>query len=71
VTYLVAVAEDVQRILALEHLLHEVGTTWLMASSTLPLSTSTSDCARISPMPTQLNGRSIVYGNLYVDAQLA
>ena len=34
---LVAVAEDVQRVLALEHLLHEVGTTWLIASFTLPL----------------------------------
>src|SRR5699024_5092455 len=41
------------------------GTTWLIASFTLPLSTSTSLCARASPIPTQLNGRTIVYGNSY------
>ena len=46
VTHLGAVAEDVQRVLALEHLLDEVGTTWLMASFTLPLVTSTSPRAR-------------------------
>src|SRR5947207_12275270 len=41
------------------------GTTWLIASFTLPLSTSTSPSARPSPTPTQLNGRTIVYGSLY------
>ena len=41
------------------------GTTWLIASFTLPLSTSTSPSARASPTPTQLNGRTIVYGSPY------
>ncbi len=36
-----------------------------MASFTLPLGTSTSPRARPSPMPTQLNGRTIVYGSRY------
>src|SRR2546430_16736513 len=36
-----------------------------MASFTLPLRTSTSVFARISPTPTQLNGRTIVYGRPY------
>src|SRR5712691_12654598 len=38
------------------------GTTWLIASFTLPLSTSASPRARISPTPTQLNGLTMVYG---------
>ena len=41
------------------------GTTWLIASFTLPLSISISVLARISPVPTQLNGRTIVYGRPY------
>src|SRR3954465_908937 len=41
------------------------GTTWLIASLTLPDSISTSPSARLSPMPTQLKGRRIVYGSLY------
>ena len=41
------------------------GTTWLMASLTLPDRTSVSPSARRSPIPTQLNGRTIVYGSLY------
>src|SRR5436305_14458988 len=41
------------------------GTTWDSASLTLPLMTSVSRSARRSPMPTQLNGRRIVYGSLY------
>src|SRR4051812_9380795 len=41
------------------------GTTWLIASLTLPESISTSPSARDSPIPTQLNGRTIVYGSLY------
>ncbi len=41
------------------------GTTWLMASFTLPDRTSTSPRARPSPMPTQLNGRTIVKGSWY------
>src|ERR1700712_3579229 len=41
------------------------GTTWLIASFTLPESTSTSPRARPSPMPTQLNGRTTVYGSWY------
>ena len=41
------------------------GTTWLMANCTLPLSTSCSPRARLSPMPTQLNGRTMVYGKPY------
>src|SRR5664279_4268593 len=41
------------------------GTTWLMASFTLPESISTSPTARVSPMPTQLKGRRMVYGSLY------
>ena len=36
-----------------------------MASLTLPDETSTSPSARPSPMPTQLNGRTIVYGSWY------
>jgi hypothetical protein len=36
-----------------------------MASLTLPESTSASPSARPSPTPTQLNGRTIVYGSLY------
>ena len=34
--------------------------TWLIASLTFPLITSRSLRARRSPMPTQLNGRTIV-----------
>src|SRR5919106_6562151 len=41
------------------------GTTWLMASLTLPLGISVSPSARPSPTPTQLNGRTIVYGSWY------
>ena len=41
------------------------GTTWLIASFTLPLMMSESRSARFSPMPTQLNGRRIVYGRPY------
>src|ERR1700712_1569340 len=41
------------------------GTTWDIASLTLPDSTSTSVSARCSPTPTQLNGRTIVYGRPY------
>src|ERR671933_166491 len=41
------------------------GTTWLMASLTFPDRTSTSPRARPSPTPTQLNGRTIVYGTSY------
>src|SRR5215472_5678304 len=36
-----------------------------MASRTLPDMISSSPSARDSPMPTQLNGRTIVYGSLY------
>ncbi len=62
---LVAVAQDVERILALEHLEHEVGHDVDRASFTLPLMTSVSRSARRSPIPTQLNGRRIVYGSPY------
>ena len=62
---LVAIAQDVERVLAPQHLEDEVGTTWLRASFTLPLMTSVSRTARRSPIPTQLNGRRIVYGSLY------
>src|ERR1700722_20014422 len=41
------------------------GTTWLIASLTLPDMISSSPSARDSPMPTQLNGRTIVYGSWY------
>src|SRR6185436_19400865 len=41
------------------------GTTWDRASLMLPLMTSVSRRARRSPMPTQLNGRRIVYGSSY------
>src|SRR4051794_18144084 len=41
------------------------GTTWLRASSTLPLLIVTSERARASPIPTQLNGRTIVNGSRY------
>src|SRR5262245_38484571 len=41
------------------------GTTCDMASFTLPDSTSASPSARPSPTPTQLNGRTIVYGDWY------
>ena len=41
------------------------GTTWLRASFTFPLITSVSRTARRSPIPTQLNGRRIVYGSRY------
>ena len=41
------------------------GTTWLIASLTLPDRISSSPSARLSPMPTQLNGRTIVYGSWY------
>ena len=63
---LVAVAEDVERVLALEDLVDEVGHDVAdRASFTLPLMMSVSRSARRSPMPTQLNGRTIVYGSLY------
>src|SRR6202020_2464810 len=41
------------------------GTTWLIASFTLPDMISSSPSARDSPMPTQLNGLTIVYGSWY------
>src|SRR6195952_4387003 len=41
------------------------GTTWLIASLMLPESISTSPSARLSPIPTQLKGRTIVYGRRY------
>src|SRR3954471_1040669 len=41
------------------------GTTCDIASFTLPDSTSASPSARPSPTPTQLNGRTIVYGMAY------
>ena len=41
------------------------GTTWLMASRTLPDMISSSPSARLSPIPTQLNGRTIVNGSRY------
>src|SRR5262245_15454080 len=41
------------------------GTTWDIARVTLPESTSTSPSARPSPTPTQLNGRTTVYGSWY------
>ena len=36
-----------------------------MASFTLPLMMSASRSARRSPIPTQLNGRTMVYGSWY------
>ncbi len=36
-----------------------------MASRTLPDRISSSPSARLSPIPTQLNGRAIVYGSWY------
>ena len=41
------------------------GTTWLIASFTLPDNISGALSARLSPMPTQLKGRTIVYGSWY------
>ena len=62
---LVAGAEDVQRVLALEDLLHEVGHD--VAHRQLHVAGQDLDVAgaRRSPMPTQLNGRTIVYGSPY------
>ncbi len=57
---LVALAEDVQRVLALDDLLHEVGHDVAHGQLDVARGTSTSPSARPSPMPTQLNGRTIV-----------
>ena len=60
------VAEDVERVLALEDLQDEVrARRGDRASFTLPDMMSVSRRARRSPMPTQLNGRTIVYGSWY------
>ena len=61
VPHLAAVAEDVERVLALHDLLHQVGDHVAHRELDVARSaTSTSPRARISPMPTQLNGRTIV-----------
>ena len=53
-------AQNVQRVLALDTFWTRSGTTWVMASFTFPLGMSVSRRARRSPIPTQLNGRTIV-----------
>ena len=60
-----AVAEDVQRVLTLDDLLDEVGHD--VAHRELDVAAEHLDLAsaRTSPMPTQLNGRTIVYGSSY------
>ena len=66
VAHLAAVAQDVQRVLSLEHLLHQVGHD--VAHRELHVAAQdlrVAESARVSPMPTQLNGRAIVYGSLY------
>ena len=57
---LLAVAEDVQRVLTLDHLLHEVGHDVAHRELDVAALDDVSPSARTSPMPTQLNGRTIV-----------
>jgi hypothetical protein len=63
--HLVAGAEDAQRVLSLQDLLDEVGHDVAHRERTLPLGIVLPPRARVSPIPTQLNGRQIVYGSPY------